>query len=45
VEDGDATAERRYVRRDDVVVLVALSGGDDPEAIVGDYLDAVAGAL
>jgi hypothetical protein len=44
--DGRATVETRYVRKDDVIVLVALlKGGDDAAQTVDDYLEAVAGAL
>jgi len=45
-EDGDPTVVTRYVRMDDVVVLVTLTGGgDDANATVDDYLEAVAAAL
>jgi FlaG/FlaF family flagellin (archaellin) len=45
-EDGDPTAVTRYVRMDDVVVLVELTGaGSDANATVDDYLEQVAAAL
>jgi FlaG/FlaF family flagellin (archaellin) len=45
-EDGNPTAVTRYVRMDDVVVLVRLTGaGRDANATVDDYLEEVAGAL
>jgi hypothetical protein len=45
-EDGDPTTVTRYVGRDDVVVLVTLTGGgDDAGATVDSYLEAVAAAL
>jgi hypothetical protein len=46
-EDGEPSAESRYVRTDDVVVLVTLTGGGDtdPQAIVEDYLQAVGDRL
>jgi len=45
-EDGDPTAVTRYVRMDDVVVLVRLTGaGSDANATVDDYLEQVAAAL
>jgi hypothetical protein len=45
-EDGDPTVETRYVRMDDLVVLVTLTGGgDDAAHIVDDYLEAVGAAL
>ena len=45
-EDGDPTAVTRYVRMDDVVVLATLTGGgDDANATVDAYLEAVAAAL
>jgi FlaG/FlaF family flagellin (archaellin) len=45
-EDGNPTAVTRYVRMDDVVVLVRLTGaGPDANATVDDYLEDVAAAL
>ncbi|NYJ06949.1 hypothetical protein [Petropleomorpha daqingensis] len=45
-EDGDPTVVTRYVRMGDVVVLVTLTGGgDDANATVDDYLEAVGAAL
>jgi hypothetical protein len=45
-EDGDPTVVTRYVRMDDVVVLASLTGGgDDANATVDGYLEAVAAAL
>ena len=45
-EDGDPTRVTRFVRMDDVVVLVTLAhGGDHPDATVDDYLVAVGAAL